>query len=193
MSQALPCETGVRQRSGSEPGELQAAARSPARFGSGPRIRILVAFAPLLLLAATCQRTEVVGVLPDDLHGRWRTNAQSHADAFLDLSEDEIGFGREGIRAQAFRIHRIEADRVRSEHVPLYTIEYITVDGNRFFSFWYQERYGVIRLNHRWDMMWRREGDGSEPSTGGEAREAARSSPPDSRATPSPKAAGVSG
>jgi hypothetical protein len=113
------------------------------------------------------------------LYGRWRTNAQSHADAFLDLSEDEIGFGREGITAQAFRIHRIEADRVRSEHVPLYTIEYITVDGNRFFSFWYQERYGVIRLNHRWDMMWR--------------REAARSSPPDSRATPSPKTAGVSG
>lgn len=153
---------------------------TPARGKRAPlrqawrTVLISVAIAPLLL-AATCQRKEVITSLPEEMHGRWRTKAQSHADAYLDLSRDQIGFGSEGNAMQVFRIYRIEADRSRSEDVPLYTIEYITADGNRFFSFWYQERFRVIRLNHRWDMMWRLESEESElPSaTAGEEEEAA--------------------
>jgi len=140
----------------------------------------LILLAALPLFAATCQRKEVITSLPEEMHGRWRTKAQSHADAYLDLAPTEIGFGSAGYPVQHYQIFRIEADRTRAEDVPLYTVEYITNDGNRYFSFWYQERFRVIRLNHRWDMMWRLEGDQSKPPpevTEGEDEEASLGRP----------------
>lgn len=151
-----PHDEGRRRQEGA-PGSRGLRLRSSARQAG------LIVLAVLPLLAATCQRKEVITSLPEEMHGRWRTKAQSHADAYLDLAPKEIGFGSEGNPVQHYPIFRIEADRTRSEDVPLYTVEYVTNDGNRYFSFWYQERFRVIRLNHRWDMMWRLEGDEGEP------------------------------
>jgi len=119
--------------------------------------RIAVLAIALLGIGAACSgEGGPVVPFPQELAGRWETDAPAYAGRFLQLSSDELLIGTGPATVERYHLDRVH--RLESGESILYTIEYSDDDGDEYdIGFYYDsQRGGSLRMRNQRDMVWRK-------------------------------------
>lgn len=120
---------------------------------------LAVACASMLLGA--CAPDTVVDQ-PDDVTGRWVTDAPTYVDRGFEITEDRLYLLQGG---NAYSMHVILSIDRGHDDLPLYTIEYLGDEGDVYsFRFYFSEEAGgTILFPNQEQMKWRRDPDAVVP------------------------------
>jgi hypothetical protein len=104
---------------------------------------------------------ESTRTVPDELLGRWTTQAAKYADTFFELQRDTLILGLAGGQTEVRAIARVE--KVLQDSRPLFTVYYVDPSDPRRaeakLAFFFEAGGGgVIRWKNQQEIVWTRRG-----------------------------------
>lgn len=120
------------------------------------RTKAAVLVIVLCCAVAACARGGEIVPLPEELEGRWQTDAAAYADRYLELSADTIVLGTGASTFETYGIDRVV--RLVTEDGVLYTVHYRDEDAERYdIGFYFDpddDDGATLRLRNQPEMAW---------------------------------------